>query len=179
MPSAVNADANARLAATLPKARMIDPRGHRFGAGVSAILLIVAFLTGTPWLVAVVLLSIGVSAAFGLRYSIYGAIWRRIVKVAGLGPTEPEHEYPPRFAQVLGSVALILSLVAFAVGATPLGWLFALAVAGLQSLLAVTGYCLGCRLYFLRWWVPDLVTRVWTRGASSAGRLAVEPISYK
>ena len=145
----------------------------------SAILLIVAFLTGTPWLVAVVLLSIGVSAAFGLRYSIYGAIWRRIVKVAGLGPTEPEHEYPPRFAQVLGSVALILSLVAFAVGATPLGWLFALAVAGLQSLLAVTGYCLGCRLYFLRWWVPDLVTRIWTRGASSAGRLAVEPISYK
>ncbi len=179
MPSAVPADATARLSATLPKARMIDPRGHRFGAGVSAILLIVAFLTGTPWLVAVVLLSIGVSAAFGLRYSIYGAIWRRIVKVAGLGPTEPEHEYPPRFAQVLGSVALILSLVAFALGATPLGWLFALAVAGLQSLLAVTGYCLGCRLYFLRWWVPDLVTRIWTRGSSSAGRLAVDPISYK
>jgi Domain of unknown function (DUF4395) len=175
MPSAVPADAAARL----PKARMIDPRGHRFGAGVSAILLIVAFLTGTPWLVALVLLSIGISAAFGLRYSIYGAVWRRIVKVAKLGPTEPEHEYPPRFAQVLGSVALTLSLIAFALGATPLGWLFALAVAGLQSLLAITGYCLGCRLYFLRWWVPDLVTRIWTRGASSAGRLAVEPISYK
>lgn len=175
MPSAVPADATARL----PKARMIDPRGHRFGAGVSAVVLIVAFLTGTPWLVALVLLSIGVSAAFGLRYSIYGAIWRRIVKVAGLGPTEPEHEYPPRFAQVLGSMALVLSLVAFALGATTLGWLFTLAVAGLQSLLAVTGYCLGCRLYFLRWWVPDLVTRIWTRGAPSAGRLAVEPISYK
>ena len=108
---------------------------------------------------ALVLLSIGVSAAFGLRYSIYGAIWRRIVKVAKLGPTEPEHEYPPRFAQVLGSIALVLSLLAFAVGATTLGWAFALAVAGLQTLLAVTGYCLGCRLYFLRWWVPDLVTR--------------------
>ena len=66
-------------------------------------------------------LSIGVSAAFGLRYSIYGAIWRRIVKVAHLGPAEPEHEYPPRFAQVLGSVALTLSLLAFLVGATTLG----------------------------------------------------------
>ena len=175
MPSAVPAEAAARL----PKARMIDPRGHRFGAGASAILLIVAFLTGTPWLVALVLVSIGVSAAFGLRYSVYGAIWRRIVSVAKLGPTEPEHEYPPRFAQVLGSVALILSLVSFALGATTLGWAFALAVAGLQTLLAVTGYCLGCRLYFLRWWVPDLVTRIWTRGASSANRLAVEPISYK
>jgi hypothetical protein len=175
MPSAIPVDA----AAQLPKARMIDPRGHRFGAGVSAVLLIGAFLTGTVWLVPLVLLSIGVSAAFGLKWSIYGAIWRRIVKVAHLGPAEPEHEYPPRFAQVLGSVALILALISFLVGATTLGWVFALAVASLQTLLATTGYCLGCRLYFLRWWVPDFVTRIWTRGASSANRLAVEPIQYK
>ena len=175
MPSALPVDATARL----PKARMIDPRGHRFGAGVSATLLLAAFAIGTPWVVALVLLSIGVSAAFGLRWSIYGAIWRRIVKVAHLGPAEPEHEYPPRFAQVLGSVALTLSLIAFAVGATTLAWGFAMAVAGLQTLLATTGYCLGCRLYFLRWWVPDFVTRIWTRGASNANRLAVEPIRYK
>jgi hypothetical protein len=177
LPSAVPADAAARL----PKARMIDPRGHRFGAGVSAILLIVAFLTGTPWLVAVAFLSIGVSAAFGLKYSIYGVIWRRIAKAAKLGPVEPEHEYPPRFAQVLGSVALILSLIAFGLGATTLGWVFALAVAGLQSLLALTGYCLGCRLYFLRWWVPDLMTRIWTRGRSRLDNstLAPEPIRYR
>src|SRR4029077_161476 len=139
-----------------------DPRGHRFGAATSAVLLITAFLTSSVWLVALVLLSIGVSRRAALRYSIYGAIWRRIVKVAKLGPTEPEHEYPPRFAQVLGSVALILALVSFALGAAALGWLSPLAVAGLQALLGVTGYCLGCRLYFLRWWVPDLVTRVWT-----------------
>ncbi len=129
MPSAIPTDATAQL----PPARMIDPRGHRFGAGVSAGLLIIAFVTGTPLLVVLAFLSIATSAAFGLRYSIYGAIWRRIVKIARLGPTEPEHEYPPRFAQVLGSVALILSLVAFAVGASTLGWVFALAVAGLQS----------------------------------------------
>ena len=143
------------------------------------VLLITAFLTTTPWLVAVVFVSIAVSAAFGLRYSIYGAIWRRIVKVARLGPAEPEHEYPPRFAQVLGSVALTLSMLAFALGVPVLGWLFALAVAGLQTLLATTGYCLGCRLYFLRWWVPDLVTRLWTRGASRGTRMVVEPISYE
>ena len=175
MPPAVPVDAAARL----PKARMIDPRGHRFGAGVSAILLIVAVVTNSPWLVVLALLSIGTSAAFGLRYSIYGAIWRRIVKVARLGPAEPEHEYPPRFAQTLGSVVLILSLASFALGQPTVGWILALAVAGLQTLLAVTGFCLGCRLYFLRWWVPDLVTRIWTRGASSSQRLTVEPISFK
>jgi hypothetical protein len=175
MPSAIPADA----AGHLPPARMIDPRGHRFGAGVSAVLLVLAAATSSPWLVAVVLLSIGVSAVFGLRFSIYGAIWRRIVKVARLGPAEPEHEYPPRFAQVLGSIALVLSLVAFAAGAMTLGWVFALAVAGLQTLLAVTGYCLGCRLYFLRWWVPDLVTRIWTRGRVQRVGFAVEPIRYR
>ena len=174
MPTAIPSGATTAL----PSARMIDPRGHRFGAGVSAVLLIVATLTQTPWLVALVLVSIGTSAAFGLKYSIYGAVWRRIVKVAGLGKVEPEHEYPPRFAQVLGSIALTLSLLAFVVGATTLGWVFALAVAGLQSVLAITGYCLGCRLYFLRWWVPDLVTRIWTRGRVRNVPFAVEPIRY-
>ncbi|MEZ0240878.1 MAG: DUF4395 domain-containing protein [Chloroflexota bacterium] len=175
MPSAIPSGATAQL----PPARMIDPRGHRFGAGVSAILLIIATLTQTPWLVALVLLSIGVSAAFGMRWSVYGMVWRRLVKVVGLAPVELEHEYPPRFAQVLGSVALALALVAFAIGATPLGWLFTLAVATLQTLLAVTGYCLGCRLYFLRWWVPDVVTRIWTRGRRRTDAIAVQPIQYR
>ena len=174
MPQAVPSAA----AAQLPPARMIDPRGHRFGAGVSAVILIVAAITGAPWLVAVALASIGVSAAFGLRYSIYGIVWRRIAAAAGLGKVEPEHEYPPRFAQVLGSTALTLALIAFLVGATTLGWVFTLAVAALQTLLAVTGYCLGCRLYFLRWWVPDLVTRIWTRGRVRRLSFDVDAIQY-
>ena len=177
MPSAVPADAEFRL----PRARMIDPRGHRFGAGVSALLLVGAFLADAPMLVAIGLASIGTSAAFGLRWSIYGAIWRRLARVLSLGPATPEHEYPPRFAQTLGSVALALSLVSFAVGAAPLGWLLALGVAGLQGLLAATGYCLGCRLYFLRWWVPDLVTRIWTRGTGRVSPMPLvrEPIRYR
>ena len=107
MPNAVPAEA----AAQLPAARMIDPRGHRFGAGLSAAILIASFLAGWVPGVLLVLLSIGVSAAFGLRYSIYGVIWRRIAKAAKLGRAEPEHEYPPRFAQTLGSIALLFSLL--------------------------------------------------------------------
>ena len=174
MPQAVPPAAVAQL----PPARMIDPRGHRFGAGVSAVILIAAAVTGTPWLVALVLLSIGVSAAFGLRYSIYGVVWRRIAATAGLGGVEPEHEYPPRFAQVLGSTALTLALIAFLLGATTLGWVLTLAVAALQSVLAITGYCLGCRLYFLRWWVPDLVTRIWTRGRVRRLTFDIDAIQY-
>jgi hypothetical protein len=173
MPNAVPADA----AAQLPPARMIDPRGHRFGAAVSALILVGSFIAGWVPGVLVVLLSIGASAAFGLGYSIYGAIWRRIVKIAGLGKTEPEHEYPPRFAQTLGSVALIFSLLAFGLSAPTIGWVLALGVAGLQGLLAVTGYCLGCKLYFLRWWIPDVVTSIWTGGARRQV-IETEPIRY-
>jgi hypothetical protein len=175
MPSAVPAIA----AAQLPPARMIDPRGHRFGAATSALLLVGSFWLDAPIGVALALLSIGTSAAFGLRWSIYGAVWRRIVKAVRLGPTEPEHEYPPRFAQTLGSLALTVALLAFVAGAPHIGWLLALGVAGLQGLLGVTGYCLGCRLYFLRWWAPDVVTRIWTRGRAPLKPRIGSPISYR
>jgi hypothetical protein len=115
--------------------------------------------------------------AVGLRYSVYGAIWRRIARAFNLPKVEPEHEYPPRFAQTLGSTVLIVSLLAFVAGWATLGWILALAVAGLQSLLAVTGYCLGCRLYFLRWWVPSVVTSIWTRG-SQGPSIEGTPIRY-
>ena len=160
MPSAIPANATI----SLPPAGMIDPRGHRFGAGVSVVILACSWLLNAPVGVLFVLLSIGVSAALGMRRSIYGLVWRRLAKVLRLGPVQMEHEYPPRFAQTLGSVALTISLVAFALGANVAGWAFAGAVAALQTLLAVTGYCLGCRLYFLKWWVPALVTRIWTIG---------------
>jgi hypothetical protein len=163
MPTAIPAQA----AAALPPARKIDPRGHRFGAAVSGLLLVGSFLLNAPIGVAIALASIGVSAAFGLRWSVYGIAWRRIARILRLGPVEPEHEYPPRFAQTLGSAGLVMSLVAFVAGAPAVGWVFALAVAGLQILLALTGYCVGCRLYFLRWWVPDLFTRIWTRNRPS------------
>jgi hypothetical protein len=164
----------------LPPAGGIDPRGLRFGAGVSAVVLVLGFIANAPLVVPVVLLSIGLSAAFGMRWSIYGAVWRRLVPVLRLGRAEPEHEYPPRFAQTLGSVALTLSLFAFVLGAPTLGWAFALAVAALQGVLATTGYCLGCRLYFLRWWVPSAVTALWTRGRDRAtGQPYGGSISYR
>jgi len=175
MPNAVPASD----AAKLPPARMIDPRGHRFGAAVSGLLLLGSFLLNAPFGVALALASIGVSAAFGLRWSVYGIAWRRLARALKLPPTQPEHEYPPRFAQTLGSAGLTLALVAFAVGASTIGWLLALAVASLQGVLATTGYCVGCRLYFLRWWVPGLVTRIWTRGRVTSLAGASAAIRYR
>ena len=147
-------------ALTPTPARFIDPRGQRFGAAVSAIVLAVAFLLDLPWLAALVGLNLLVSAAFGTRLFLPGRAWPLIRRTLRLGPTEPEHEYPPRFAQAMGGTFLALATIAFLVGLPVLGWLLAAAVAGLQTLLAATGICVGCRMYFLRWWVPSQFARL-------------------
>ncbi len=142
-----------------PPARFIDPRGQRFGAGLSVVVLAVAFVAGAPWLAVLVGVNLLVAAAFGARLFVLGRPWPLIRRTLRLGPTEPEHEYPPPFAQSLGGTFLALAAIAFVVGLPVVGWLLVGAVGALQTLLATTGYCVGCKLYFLRWWVPSLVAR--------------------
>jgi hypothetical protein len=149
-------------------ARSIDPRGQRFGAGVSAVLLVVAFLLNAPWLAVLVGANLAVASFFGTRYFLPGRAWPFLKRTLRLGPTELEHEYPPRFAQALGATFLGLAGIGFLVGATPLGWLLVAAVAALQTLLAATGICVGCRLYFLRWYVPSLFARLFRRADALA-----------
>jgi hypothetical protein len=151
------------LTLTPSPARLIDPRGQRFGAGVSAAVLLLALALGLPWLAALVGLNLLVSAAFGTRTFLPGRAWPAIRTALRLGRVEPEHEYPPRFAQAMGGTFLALATMAFLAGLPLAGWVLVLAVAGLQALLAVTGICIGCRLYFLRWFVPSLFARLFRR----------------
>jgi hypothetical protein len=146
-----------------PPARYIDPRGQRFGAGLSAVLLLVAFLLALPWLATLVGLNLLIAAAFGSRFFLPARPWPFIKKGLRLGPTEPEHEYPPRFAQALGGTFVAAATVAFVSGFAIVGWALVGAVGALQTLLASTGYCLGCRLYFLRWWVPSVLAQLFRR----------------
>jgi hypothetical protein len=136
---------------------------------LSAGLLGAAFIVNAPILVAAIAIALGTSAAFGTRYSVLGRPWPLVRRALRLRPTELESEYPPRFAQALGTVGLVIALVLFALGATPWAWVPVAGVAALQTLLAATGYCLGCRLYFLRLYVPSLFDRL--VGRSTAGPL--------
>lgn len=152
--------------------RRIDPRGHRFGGGLSALLLIAAVILDAPIVVAAIAVALGVSAFFGTRYSVLGRPWPVVRRALRLPPpAELEAEFPPRFAQALGATGLVAALAFLAAGIPIVGWVFVLGVAGLQTVLAVTGYCLGCRLYFLRWFLPALFDRV---VAPREARIAIE-----
>ncbi len=129
--------------------RSVDVRGPRFAAGVTAVVLAVALVTGSGWLVAVQALVFAVGAFAGLRYSPYGVLFRVLV-APRLGPVrEREAEAPPRFAQVVGLVFAVVGAAGYLLGAPVLGAVatgFALVAALLN---AATGFCLGCELYLI------------------------------
>jgi hypothetical protein len=158
----------------IPAARYVDPRGQRFGAGLSAVLLVVAFAAQQFWLAALVGLNLLIASALGARLFLPGRPWALIRHSLRLGPVEPEHEYPPRFAQALGGIFIAAGTLGYLV-VPALGWIFVGAVAALQTILATTGYCVGCKMYFLRWWVPSLFAALFRRNDRLL-KLPVQPL---
>jgi len=77
----------------------VDPRGQRFNATLSAIVLVIVLITGSGWLLGFQAVVFGIGAVFGLRYAPYGLIYRFAVRPRLGPPAEMEAEAPPRFAQ--------------------------------------------------------------------------------
>lgn len=129
--------------------RLVDVRGPRFAAGITAVVLAVALLLSSGVLVAVQAVVFAVGAFAGLRHAPYGVLFRLFV-APRLGPVrEREPEAPPRFAQAVGLLFAVLGAAGYLLGAPVLGAVatgFALVAALLN---AATGFCLGCELYLI------------------------------
>lgn len=128
----------------------IDVRGPRFSAGVTFVVLAVAFVLRSPQLLAWQVAVFAVAAIAGLRWSPYGNLFRFLKRRLPLGPppaTEPEAG--PRFSQLMGLLFTGAGLAAIALGQPGLGWALVLVVVGLSALLAATGLCVGCEMYAL------------------------------
>ncbi|HEU4676158.1 MAG TPA: DUF4395 domain-containing protein [Motilibacteraceae bacterium] len=137
------------LSATGRPRPQVDPRGPRFGAGITTVVLAVVLVTGAAWLLAVQALVFAASALLGVQASPYGALYRRLVRPRLAPPRELEDAAPPRFAQAVGLVFALLGLAGFAVG-SPVLALGATALALVAAFLnAAFGYCLGCEMFLL------------------------------
>jgi len=127
----------------------IDPRGPRFGAAITTVVLIVVMATGWGWLLAAQAVVFALSAFSDLRLSPYGLLYRRFVRPRLAPPRELENPAPPVFAQFVGLGFALVGSVAFLAG-----WdVLALIVTGLALaaafLNAAFDYCLGCEVYLL------------------------------
>lgn len=143
----------AELAVDAEGRLLIDVRGPRFGAAITSVVLAVALVVQGPVGVALVAwqwLVFAVATFAGLRWSVYGNLFRWVKRRFALGPPPAtEHEGPPRFAQACGLAVATVALIAFAVGAPTVGWIAVGVVLALSALLAFTGVCVGCELYII------------------------------
>jgi len=128
---------------------MVDPRGLRFTAAVTAVVLAVVVLTGSGWLLAVQAVVFAVGGFAGLRFSPYGTLFRKLVAPRLAPPSHREPEPAPRFAQTVGFAFSAIGVIGYAAGATWLG-ITATALAFVAAFLnAAFGFCLGCEFYLL------------------------------
>jgi Domain of unknown function (DUF4395) len=127
----------------------VDPRGLRFVAWLSTIVLAATLVTHSAWLAGAQAVIFGVGAILGLRYAPYGLVFRALVAPRIGPPGELEPAAPPRFAQAVGLFFATVGAIGYAFGVTALGVTaigLALAAAFLN---AAFGLCLGCELYLL------------------------------
>lgn len=141
---------------TTTPSKGIDPRGPRFGATITAtLLLITVFLaligaqTAATILLTLIVALFAWGAFAGIARHPYGAIFKAFVRPKLAPPTELEDPRPPTFAQLVGlivtGVGLLLALLGVP-AAVPIAAAFAFVAAFLN---AAFGYCLGCQIYLL------------------------------
>jgi Domain of unknown function (DUF4395) len=127
----------------------IDPRGPRFSAAITTLVLAVVLLTGSGWLLLAQTLVFAVGALAGLRYQPYGLLYRYLVRPRLGPPSRTEAEAPPRFAQGVGMVIAGIGCVCFAAGVSVAGMVFAALALAAAFLNAAFDLCLGCHMYLL------------------------------
>jgi Domain of unknown function (DUF4395) len=144
-PTSADTDSAAQRA---PK-QFIDPRGPRFGAAITTVVLIVVLATGWGWLFAAQAVVFALSAFSDLRLSPYGAIYKRFVRPRLAPPTELENPAPPVFAQFVGLGFAIVGSFAYLAGWDVLAIVFAAFALVAAFLNAAFDFCLGCEVYLL------------------------------
>ncbi|MFD8499407.1 DUF4395 domain-containing protein [Amycolatopsis sp. NPDC059657] len=127
----------------------VDPRGPRFQAILTTIVLAVVLLTQWWPLLAAQTVVFAIGAFIGLKQSPYALVYRTLVAPRLKPSAEREDAAPLRFAQSVGFVFALVGTIGFVTGLTVLGIVataFALFAAFLN---AAFNFCLGCEMYLL------------------------------
>lgn len=127
----------------------LDPRGLRFAAVITTVVLAIALLTGNVVVLAFQTLVFAIGALLGPRFSPYGLIFARFVRPRIGPPSTTEDAQPARFAQGVGLVFAVVALIAELAGLDAIA-VTAIAIALVAAFLnAAFSFCLGCQVYLL------------------------------
>ena len=124
----------------------LDPRGQRFAAAITTVVLVVVLATGWGWLALAQVVVFAITA-LDPRRGPYALIFRTVLRPRLGPPAEREPAAPVQFAQLVGFVFLTVASVGYLTGATALGVVFAAFGLLAAFLNAAFGLCLGCEAY--------------------------------
>ncbi|QUH05428.1 DUF4395 domain-containing protein [Saccharopolyspora erythraea] len=144
----------------------LDPRGVRFTAALTSVILALGLVTASWRVLAAQTVLFAMCAFIGMRLNPWGYVYRQAVqpRLSPVAEAEREDPAPVRFSQGVGFVFTLVATVAYAAGWTSPG-LVANALALVAALLnAAFGYCLGCQMYLvLRRFAPAGLSTTDTR----------------
>nr|WP_221376178.1 DUF4395 domain-containing protein [Actinoplanes polyasparticus] len=124
----------------------LDPRGQRFAATLTSVVLVVVLATGWGWLALAQTVIFAITAA-DPRRGPYAYLYRALL-LPRLGPPADREPVPPvRFAQLIGFSFLAVASVGYLAGVTTLGVVFTAFGLLAAFLNAAFGLCLGCEAY--------------------------------
>ena len=133
--------------------KQIDPRGPRFGAAITTVVLAIILLT-IPSSIALALLGIqtvvfALGAFVGLHAQPYGILYRKLVATKLGKPLALEAVEPPQFAQFVGFLFAATGLIALLAGADLVATIAVGFALGAAFLNAAFNFCLGCEMYLI------------------------------
>lgn len=128
---------------------VVDPRGPRFAAILTSVVLAVVLVSGWWPLLAAQTAVFAVGAFAGMRFAPYSVLYRRLVAPRLPRSGEREDAAPLRFAQGVGFAFALAGTIGYLTGVSLVG-LVATAFALFAAFLnAAFDFCLGCETYLL------------------------------
>jgi Domain of unknown function (DUF4395) len=127
----------------------IDPRGPRFGAAITTVVVAIVLATGSGWLLLAQTVVFAVGAIAGLRYAPYGMLYKALIRPRLSPPAALEAEAPPRFAQGTGMGMAAIGTIGYLAVSPVVGAVFAGLTLAAAFLNAAFDLCLGCHMYLL------------------------------
>lgn len=128
---------------------MVDHSALKFNQMAIITLLVLAFLFDQPWLVAFVA-AVMVVGTWWPAAGLFKLVYKHLLKPAGIMRPHliADEQQPHLFAQGLGGIFLVISVVALTTGATVVGWLLVGMVVVLAAVNLFLNFCVGCYLYY-------------------------------
>ena len=128
---------------------LIDARGPRYSAAITSIVLALALITESSYVIGFQCTVFLSAVLFGLRRSIYGFIYRGLIQPRLSGPVPSEDQRAPRFAQLIGALFAFVALLGGVSGNSTVFLIATSFALGAAFLNAAFGFCLGCQIYLI------------------------------